>query len=781
MLSDFLRSRTVSSLALSLPLAFFSPHAAASAGVAAGDLASLLPSDTILYFSLPDIERAEKRCGNLPLFKLGREEEWKTFVEKPLSYAKEKGFPAMWKRIQEVGGPDLSFLEGFRLRSLDFALTSFKLEQWDKERASGSSLTPGIVLSIGCGEFAPKLEALTRSLIEECKEPNYAIQEEKIGDTSVRLYTPVKNPEGHRTVDPTVAWYVKDGRLVFCLEQNAELCRGFLSQLLGKGRGPTLAQDKDYKAAMGKVGGEESEVKFFLRVGEPTAKLFSQLHQIFKRDEKAEESQIVIFNPAAIVKMIESVVDALGIKEIRAIACASTPQDSHSLNQSYILTSGAQKGLLGFLSTKPVDMALLAKIPKEAGGFSVGGIRVDALWEALWSGVRAFGEDKHKKVSEMLAAFETQVGVNLKKDLVDSLGETMICYSMPLQNLMMATPELYFLLEVRDRERLEKSLTGLGKFAAEKAGLQFKENQFEGGKTYSISLVGLAGEISPLRQLFTQVSPSFAFTDKFLVAGMTRVGVKKALKRLASAEGEGAMGLPDFARFAPQIPKDACWLSYDDLRPIFTVVYQTIQMFGPMVASQAPVELPLDFAQLPAATTMTKHFFGQVSYSQFDGTGWYGRAFSPIGVDDLIGLASFARVVAAASFGIAAEIEGKGEPREPGEEGEEEMGDEPGKPLVPPAPAGPSERARQDLLDLRSGLTVYKIESGKYPDSLGELLKTNPNYPDGYLPGRRALPHDPWDHPYVYEVDAEKKSYKLRSLGPDGKDDEGKGDDIVGN
>ena len=53
-------------------------------------------------------------------------------------------------------------------------------------------------------------------------------------------------------------------------------------------------------------------------------------------------------------------------------------------------------------------------------------------------------------------------------------------------------------------------------------------------------------------------------------------------------------------------------------------------------------------------------------------------------------------------------------------------------------------------------------------------LKTE-NYPNGYLDGA-ALPLDGWDRALVYRtVDG---GYKLYSMGPNGEDDDGGGDDI---
>lgn len=63
--------------------------------------------------------------------------------------------------------------------------------------------------------------------------------------------------------------------------------------------------------------------------------------------------------------------------------------------------------------------------------------------------------------------------------------------------------------------------------------------------------------------------------------------------------------------------------------------------------------------------------------------------------------------------------------------------------------------------DIVRGLEHYHSSYQHYPEDLFELVKDNPI--------RKKWLTDPWGHPYIYEVDPNKKSYKLISLGKDGK------------
>jgi general secretion pathway protein G len=89
---------------------------------------------------------------------------------------------------------------------------------------------------------------------------------------------------------------------------------------------------------------------------------------------------------------------------------------------------------------------------------------------------------------------------------------------------------------------------------------------------------------------------------------------------------------------------------------------------------------------------------------------------------------------------------------------------------------------------LGAALDAYRLDNGKYPPtSLGlEALNTKPadesasNWHGPYL--RKAVPLDPWRHPYVYKAPGEvnPRGYDLLSYGADGQPGgEGENADIL--
>jgi len=81
--------------------------------------------------------------------------------------------------------------------------------------------------------------------------------------------------------------------------------------------------------------------------------------------------------------------------------------------------------------------------------------------------------------------------------------------------------------------------------------------------------------------------------------------------------------------------------------------------------------------------------------------------------------------------------------------------------------------ARAQLDSLEKALDQYRLDNRHYP-SAEQGLEALVNQPQGeaawagpYL--KKALPNDPWGHPYVYHVPGSRGEYDLYSLGRDGK------------
>lgn len=70
---------------------------------------------------------------------------------------------------------------------------------------------------------------------------------------------------------------------------------------------------------------------------------------------------------------------------------------------------------------------------------------------------------------------------------------------------------------------------------------------------------------------------------------------------------------------------------------------------------------------------------------------------------------------------------------------------------------------------LATSLDAFRLDVGRYPEQLNELLSSDKKGWDGpYLP--KNVPADPWGNPYVYRFPGQVHDFDLISLGADGAD-----------
>jgi len=82
------------------------------------------------------------------------------------------------------------------------------------------------------------------------------------------------------------------------------------------------------------------------------------------------------------------------------------------------------------------------------------------------------------------------------------------------------------------------------------------------------------------------------------------------------------------------------------------------------------------------------------------------------------------------------------------------------------------EIAKSQIEMLSSAIDSYKLDVGKYPSNLDELINSNaPNWKGPYL-AKKQIPKDPWGRDYQYKYPGDHGPYDLYSLGPDGKLDD---------
>jgi hypothetical protein len=358
--------------------------------------------------------------------------------------------------------------------------------------------------------------------------------------------------------------------------------------------------------------------------------------------------------PPVDLEGLRRAMEEMGLFGIESFGSTSTYVDGKAITKGYAVSPAPQrKGILAGMS-KNLDTAFLRWVPKDATSFSASAIDPMSIYDALSSAMQAYNEDFAKMMFMQLEQMEQQIGFSLRQDLFGALGDTAIYWSMPMAS-MMSTPETSLLVKVNDEEKIVKVLRILTEMSD--GAVELEEATRRGVKTFQLRV-----NIDPMQGAgmnpLDMFNPSFSFKDGYMVAAFSPSDIRRTFKRMERGEDadpkSDIRGNKEFSVYMEDLPKQLQSLSFTDWKAGFESSYQMLTS----VLSLVPMneDVPLDMSMLPDSTTMTKHLFGSISYSQSDGLGMSSTSISPIGPEVMTLVPVVVAVVAGAvAFRMAQE------------------------------------------------------------------------------------------------------------------------------
>ena len=405
----------------------------------------------------------------------------------------------------------------------------------------------------------------------------------------------------------------------------------------------------------------------------------------------------------------------------------------------------------------PVPERLWDFVPSESIGVYASSIDGRAIYDEIMRSIT----DVHGERPKALERLEREHGFSLENDLIGNLGGGAAAYLLPISGVI-SIPGIAIVVELRDAEAFQRGLDAVLKLLEEQAGGEFsvRYRPYRDQPMWSFSFggEGISGPIA--------VSPTLTIVQNHLMISLTSTRAKKEVKRLLGEEPQERHRLFS-ARGAP--PEDAGTITFMDWPSLVDGTYEgaraALTMFGGMME-----DMPIDPQTLPASSTFTRFFEPSVSWTRAVAPDVrLTRSESSFGPETLLGLAG-----GAGALVLAVQDMQRATGRLETHEVEVIVEDEPMD--AESLAAVEESQAAMDWLATR--LEVYRIENGAYPRTLDLLTRPSANYPKGYLDGG-AMPDDGWGRALRYEAAPDGKSFKLWSLGADGADAGGRGDDVV--
>jgi len=330
---------------------------------------------------------------------------------------------------------------------------------------------------------------------------------------------------------------------------------------------------------------------------------------------------------------------------------------------------------------------------------------------------------------------------HLVGDAAASLEPEVAFNLIPAASLF-AAPDVRIVAGVAERDALVAALDAWVEGRADEH-VSLRRSSYRGLALYTAELHYELGTPFPLPfDPLALFSPSIAVLDDRVICTTTARYAKDEIRRLT--EGEG---FPPGWRERAGIPAHAVELGFADWMGYLSDTYASARSLAPMAAALG-AELPFDSLDLPQSNLVARFFEpGRYWKRRIDG----GLVFH--------GESSFGPEAPLLVFFLPALLFAP---------------DAPHSAARAPAWFDPAEvparsaATRAALARVEELLSAHRGERGAYPDELHELER---------LFGGAELPRDGWDRPLRYRRAGE--GYELWSVGPDGVDESGAGDDIL--
>ncbi|MBL9079288.1 MAG: hypothetical protein JNL08_17435 [Planctomycetes bacterium] len=619
-------SRSVSILAIALaPLA------------AQTSVLPYLPKNTIVAVSAPDLVTSLDEFQKMPLAKMYAEEEVQNFladlkeraakeIEKVLAQGRE-----MHAQGQLPFHPD-DVLK-LRLRGVTFALTHMELAMGE----FGPQPKFGLVLHLDFGPTAPQWQQLLQiglGMVEGQAGEQVTKTESKIGEWSMVSYAPAHVDDAPMALNIV---NLPEGLLIGTL---ADEVREIAKNVQAKT--PVLGASDDYTAAANHLPTDGAEMVSFARY-DPMIDFGVSLLRVLTQMESDM--------PKIDMEGVDRAITAMGLRGLPVDIATSSYAEGKCVTRTF--RASRDKGTTA--AARTIDMSFLKWVPKDAVSFSAGKVDVMSLYDKLLKGLQAYDADTANMLLGKLAEMETQIGFKLREDLLGSIGDHFMNWSMPIGTITSA-PEMALLLKVNDADRLVKSLKAMT--AMSQGTVELEESDRRGLKVFQLRINADpnqgAGGMNPL-EMFT---PTFAFKDGYLVGGFSASDIKRVFQRMDREDDPKGdiRSNREFAAIAANLPTGLDSVSFTDWKASFEGIYQ----IATGLLSWVPVgeDVPLDMSLLPDSAALTKHLYGGIAYSRAVEGGHESESITPFGPELMLGVGAAAGVGALVLTGLRASAPG---------------------------------------------------------------------------------------------------------------------------
>jgi hypothetical protein len=310
-------------------------------------------------------------------------------------------------------------------------------------------------------------------------------------------------------------------------------------------------------------------------------------------------------------KEVAKLLDVLGLMGLRSLALYSGFAGRFVRGRIEWDMPGPRKGLLTLMSGKPFQLSDVPSMPPDVVSWNMSNLDTAALYDVAYKAaeqiVGLISPEDLPKVKEFVKQANALLGVDLRKDLLGSLGNRFATYTSPGDGLLSFGTTL--LVEVKDADKLagtlEQIIRNLG--AASGVQLRIKKRDYRGVAIH---------EVHVQQKGFIFV-PTYTIHKNWLVLSWYPQPVQAFIQR---TRGELAAWKPSEQTQSSlsKLPQTFTSITYSDPRPSLKFLLSVAPLIAGAVSSFNP-GLNLEVGTLPPTPEVTKHLFPNIAVTSDDG------------------------------------------------------------------------------------------------------------------------------------------------------------------
>jgi hypothetical protein len=336
--------------------------------------------------------------------------------------------------------------------------------------------------------------------------------------------------------------------------------------------------------------------------------LYKKLHD-FKDFETAARAYIDVASLAKLAATLHKdagkLIAALGLDGLKSVSFLSGFEGNAERSLTELDVSGGRKGLLSLLGGKPFTLADVPPLPPDVISWSMTtfdtGAYYDTFVKAAEVVVGMIAPEQLPRLKEFLKQADAAVGVDIRKDLLGSLGDRMVQYNSPAEGVF--TFGQTIMVKVKDAQKLEESLEKAIKSLAmlTNADVKIKSRKYRGVDMREV-YVGEKGFI---------FVPTYTIHNGWLVIGYYPQLVQGYILR-AKGELKAWKPGPSARKSLDMLPKEFLSVSVSDPRPSVKQILALAPLIGGAVRSFFP-DTKFDVGLIPNSHEVCKHLFPNVT------------------------------------------------------------------------------------------------------------------------------------------------------------------------